>query len=134
VRRELCLALVAGLLCITGTPARAERPAAADAAVPEADRTTVDADDLRSFMASRAGLLKACYERALRREPSLRGRLSLRFTILSDGAVDDVAVTRNELGAGVARCVTSTVRGWRVPFRPAWPVTVEYPVVFTPSA
>jgi hypothetical protein len=136
VRRALCLAVVVG--CAVSSPVRQAR--ATDAAAPAVSTTegpgytAVEPEGLRAFVASRAGQLKACYEKRLRREPSLHGRLSLRFTVLADGALEDVSVTRNELGAAVAQCVTSTVRGWKVPFRPSWPVIVEYPMVFTPGA
>jgi outer membrane biosynthesis protein TonB len=80
------------------------------------------------------GAIKACYEGQLKRNPSLRGRLRIRFTILETGALDEVEATEDGVGSpDVAACVVGTVRSWRTPFRPSGPVTVEYPFVFSAS-
>jgi outer membrane biosynthesis protein TonB len=59
----------------------------------------------------------------------------IRFTILATGGVADVGATSSSLSSpDVATCIMNTMRGWRTPFRPAGPVTVEYPFLFTPSS
>jgi TonB family protein len=80
------------------------------------------------------GLIKACYENALKRNPSLKGKVVIRFTILETGGVADVGASQNSLGSSdVASCIMNTMRSWRTPFRPSGPVTIEYPFLFTPS-
>jgi len=65
----------------------------------------------------------------------LRGKVVLRFTIRPDGSVGDVAPWYDNLGGGVARpCLVDRVAAWQTPFRPAEPVLVEYPFVFTPPS
>jgi TonB family protein len=80
------------------------------------------------------GLIKACYENALKRNPNLKGRVVIRFTILETGSVADVSASQSTLGAPeVATCIMNTMRSWRTQFKPSGPVTVEYPFLFTPT-
>jgi hypothetical protein len=105
---------------------------AAEAAV--GDSSEVDQGKLGAFVRARMGLLKACYENALKRNPSLKGRMRIRFTILETGGIQELNVVENALGSPeVASCVANTMRAWRLPFRPSGPVTVDYPLVFTPG-
>ncbi len=98
----------------------------------EIDSSDVDQGKLGAFVRARIGLIKACYENQLKRNPSLRGKIRIRFTILETGGLTDVAVTENSLGSPeVASCIVGTMRGWRTPFRPSGTVTVEYPFVFS---
>jgi outer membrane biosynthesis protein TonB len=99
----------------------------------EVDSADIDQGRLGSFVRARMGLIKACYENALKRNPRLKGKLSIRFTILETGGIADIQVVVNSLGASdVASCITNTMRTWRTQFRPSGPVTVEYPFVFSP--
>ena len=99
----------------------------------EVDSSDIDQGKLGAFVRARMGLIKACYENALKRNPSLKGKISIRFTILETGALADISTAQNSLGsAEVASCITNTMRSWRTQFRPSGPVTVEYPFVFQP--
>jgi len=98
----------------------------------EIDSADVDQGKLGAFVRARIGLIKACYENQLKRNPNLRGKIRIRFTILETGGLTDVAVSENSLGSPeVASCIVGTMRGWRTPFRPSGTVTVEYPFVFS---
>lgn len=99
----------------------------------EVDSSDIDQQKLAAFVRARMGLIKACYENALKRNPNLKGKISIRFTILETGGLADVAPAQNGLGAPeVASCIVATMRSWRTQFRPSGPVTVEYPFVFSP--
>jgi TonB family protein len=99
----------------------------------EVDSSDIDQGKLGAFVRARMGLIKACYENALKRNPSLKGKISIRFTILETGALADITTAQNSLGsAEVASCIMNTMRSWRTQFRPSGPVTVEYPFVFQP--
>jgi outer membrane biosynthesis protein TonB len=99
----------------------------------EVDSSDIDQAKLGAFVRARMGLIKACYENALKRNPGLKGRISIRFTILGTGGLADVAASQNSLGSSeVASCIVNTMRAWRTQFRPSGPVTVEYPFVFQP--
>lgn len=99
----------------------------------EVDSADIDQAKLAAFVKARMGLIKACYENALKRNPKLKGKITIRFTILETGGLSDVAPGQNAVGAPeVASCIVNTMRSWRMPFRPSGPVTVEYPFVFQP--
>jgi TonB family protein len=99
----------------------------------EIDSADVDQAKLGAFVRARMGLIKACYENALKRNPGLKGKISIRFTILETGALADISTAQNSLGsADVAACIMNTMRAWRTQFKPSGPVTVEYPFVFQP--
>ena len=99
----------------------------------EIDSSDIDQGKLGAFVRARMGLIKACYENALKRNPSLKGKISIRFTILETGALSDISTAQNSLGsAEVAACIMNTMRAWRTQFKPSGPVTVEYPFVFQP--
>ncbi len=105
---------------------------AAEAA--EVDSSEVDQAKLGAFVRARFGLVKACYENALKRNPSLKGKMRIRFTILETGGLQDLAVVENGLGSSdVASCVANTMRAWRLPFRPSGPVVAEVPFIFSPG-
>jgi outer membrane biosynthesis protein TonB len=103
---------------------------AAEAA--EIDSPDIDQAKLGAFVRARIGLIKACYESQLKRNPRLRGKIRIRFNILATGGLDEVVALENTLGSSeVASCILGTMRGWRTPFHPSGAVTVEYPFVFS---
>ena len=88
--------------------------------------------EVTSFVRARTGGIKACYESQLRREPTLQGRMRVRFRILEDGTISQVSALENTLASSeVEACVFNVIRGWRTPFRPSEAADVEYPFVFS---
>jgi TonB family protein len=99
----------------------------------EIDSAEIDQSKLGAFIKARMGLIKACYENALKRNPNLKGKIVIRFTILETGGLTDIEVAGNSMGAAdVASCITATMRSWRTQFKPSSPSTVEFPFVFNP--
>ncbi len=118
-----------------GLGAKAEVKVSGSVAAEEAEIDSADVDQakLGAFVRARMSLLKACYENALKRNPALKGRMRIRFTILETGGLADITTAVNSLGSSeVAACIVNTMRTWRTPFKPGGPVTVEYPFVFSP--
>ncbi|HEY6100433.1 MAG TPA: AgmX/PglI C-terminal domain-containing protein [Anaeromyxobacter sp.] len=112
-------------------PPRPSAPAPAPAG--EASWGEPESGLVKKLFRTRHAEVKRCYEAALAREPSLRGRFTLRFTISPGGALEDVSVAGSTFGRReVPECVAAVVRRWRTPFRPAEPVAVEYPFRFAP--
>jgi outer membrane biosynthesis protein TonB len=98
----------------------------------EIDSPDIDQAKLGGFVRARMGAIKACYENQLKRNPGLKGRIRVRFTILETGGLTDIVAADNTVGsAEVAACIVGTMRTWRTPFRPSGTVTVEYPFVFS---
>jgi hypothetical protein len=93
-----------------------------------------DAAGLRAFVRKRSPQLRDCYQRALKRDAAVGGKATFRFTIGTCGELSDVAIAaRRGKVDEAAACVTTAMRGWRTAFRPAEPVTVEYPIAFSAS-
>jgi hypothetical protein len=98
----------------------------------EIDSPDIDQVKLGAFVRARMGAIKACYENQLKRNPGLKGKIRIRFTILETGALAEVVAIENGVGSSeVAACIVATVGAWRTPFRPSGTVTVEYPFVFS---
>lgn len=75
--------------------------------------------------------IKACYERALKRNLNLSGRILIRWTITAAGTVSDVEIEKDGMGDGeVASCIKGLVGRWRFVAPSGGPVEVEYPFIF----
>jgi outer membrane biosynthesis protein TonB len=83
---------------------------------------------------SRLGAIKACYERALKRNPTLSGKVVIHWTITQAGTVSGVDVEQDTLGdAEVASCIKSLIARWRFPAPSGGSVDVSFPFVFQAS-
>jgi TonB family protein len=91
---------------------------------------------IANTLRSRLGLLRACYERGLRRHPRLAGTMTVAFTIQPEGTVSAVRVSENTTGdRSVAACVTGVMRGFRLrPGPVGGSVDYAFPVSFAPAA
>jgi hypothetical protein len=80
----------------------------------------------------RQSAIQRCYERELRNNPTLNGRVVTRFTIQPTGSVSGVSATENTTGSpAVAECVNNVVRGLRFsPGPEGGAVTYSFPFVF----
>src|SRR3954447_11699578 len=83
---------------------------------------------------TRLGAIKACYERALKRNPNLSGKVVIHWTITQAGTVSGVDVESGTPGdAEVASCIKSLVARWRFPAPSGGSVDVSFPFVFQSS-
>ena len=83
---------------------------------------------------TRLGAIKACYERALKRNPNLSGKVVIHWTITQAGTVSGVDVEQDTLGdAEFASCIKSLVARWRFPAPSGGSVDVSFPFVFQSS-
>lgn len=105
------------------------------------DSTPVDIDGsldpnmVVNEIRKRKGAIVACYERALKRNPNLAGKLELQFTISAVGKVTGAEIGTDTLRDDeVGQCITSIVRSWRFPApEGGGEVHFSYPFVFTAS-
>jgi outer membrane biosynthesis protein TonB len=80
---------------------------------------------------ARAGAIKACYERALKRNPTLTGKIVMHWTITAAGTVSGVDVEQDSLGdSEVGSCIKSLIARWRFPAPAGGNVDVSFPFVF----
>ena len=80
--------------------------------------------------------IRACYDAALQRNPSLRGKVVVAFTIAYEGYVKTASVKESTLGdSGLDNCIASRVKTWKFP-KPEAPVDTEvtaYPFYLNPA-
>ena len=95
---------------------------------------TLSADVVVATIRQRKGAIIACYERALKRNPTLGGKIELHFTISSVGKVTGADIEGNTLNDDeVGTCITSIVKTWRFPAPSGGDVQFSYPFIFQPS-
>lgn len=95
----------------------------------------LDEGAVRATVGRRLGAIKACYERELRRTPTLAGRVTVAFTVGAIGRVTRARVTQNTLGASeVGTCVARQFRAMRFPSPTNGDVTFRYPFIFAPAS
>ncbi len=94
-----------------------------------------DASVVVSTIKTRIKAIQACYERELRRNPALAGKVTVEFTIQPRGNVTDAKVAGNTTGDdAVAQCVMETVQRFRFnPGPEGGSVSYSYPFVFAPQ-
>jgi hypothetical protein len=81
------------------------------------------------------GRLRFCYEQGQRADPNLQGRVTVRFTIRHDGGVASVTNGGSDLpDATVVSCILRVFSGLSFPQTERGPVTISYPMVFSPGA
>jgi outer membrane biosynthesis protein TonB len=93
----------------------------------------LDADEVARIVGSRLAAIKGCYETSLKRNPSLKGRIDIRFTIAASGNVSSARATTNQLDNSVADCISNVFTRFRFPPPEGGAVTFEYPFMFTPA-
>ncbi len=85
--------------------------------------------EIESMVRRRATQIRACYERRLKRDPSLAGTVSLRLRVGDAGQVSRVTVDESTLPDPlVAECLRREAAGWS--FSVGRNATVVYPFVF----
>jgi len=80
------------------------------------------------------GRYRFCYQNALQTDPSLRGRVTVKFMIDRHGAVAFAADGGSDIpDEGVRQCVVRSFQALSFPEPENGTVTVEYPIVFSPE-
>jgi TonB family protein len=104
------------------------------AASPEVDSADVDREALARYIKARLTAIRGCYEKELKRNPTLKGKVVVRFNITPAGRAGDIRIEENSVGsAEVGECIASLMRSWVFPFKPPEEVAVQYPFLFTAS-
>ena len=79
--------------------------------------------------------VKECYERSLKINPALTGKITMHWTIGADGTTGGIGVELNSMQASpVPDCITALVATWRFPKPRDGAVDVSFPFVFKTSA
>lgn len=101
---------------------------------PDADAaSSIDKDLIRRVVRAHLDEVRACYADGLTRDPTLAGRVVIRFTIASSGKVTESQVSESDLGdAAVGQCIADAALRWR--FVGGAQILVSYPFVLKPEA
>ena len=92
------------------------------------------AEIIQRIVRQNYGRFRSCYEQGLRNNPSLQGRVSVRFVIGRDGSVSNVANGGSDIPDGqVTQCVIRTYYSLSFPSPDNGIVTVVYPIMFSPE-
>ena len=92
----------------------------------------IDKKAVSRVLRRRSGAVKRCYEKALKRNEGVNGKLVVKFQIGSAGRITRIKVVKNGTGdSGVASCITSAMKGWRFPIPEGGPVTFSFPFILS---
>jgi TonB family protein len=95
----------------------------------------MDKDLIRRVVRTHINEVRFCYNQGLARDPGLRGRVAVRFTIGPTGTVPAAVVAESTItDRNVGNCAVQAVKRWRFP-KPerGGNVVVTYPFVFEPG-
>jgi hypothetical protein len=99
----------------------------------EAKVTSGEADPrgVSQVISDSMGLMKSCYDRELKRNPELKGRITLVITIKINGQVGGVDADDNDLGDEVLGCIKARIQNLRFPPAKGGEAEVKIPLIFT---
>jgi hypothetical protein len=91
----------------------------------------VDKNAMKAYINRRTSALRSCYEKALRTQPDLSGKMSYVIDISTMGNVTSVRVTEDTLGVpSVRACTEAKIKGWRFP-KGEDEAEIDFSVVFS---
>jgi TonB family protein len=97
----------------------------------EPNRRRLNAEQIRRVVVRHEGAIRACYDTELVRDATVRGGVTLAWTIDPEGTVTNASVVSSTIAnARVERCVLRQVKSWRFPTSEASTGVASYPFVF----
>jgi TonB family protein len=83
---------------------------------------------------SHTGAIRYAYNKELRKNPALKGKIVIRFTIAADGTVTDARLDESTMNwAPLETALAEMAVKWKFPPIPEGVVAVTYPFIFFPS-
>ncbi len=94
-----------------------------------------DPKAIKATIKHRTGALQHCYNKALRTQPDLSGKMTYTIMVSVMGSVTKVIIEEDSLGsASVSACAKAKIKGWRFPMNGAEEgAEVSFSVVFSGS-
>ena len=89
---------------------------------------------VKKYVQNKKGQIKSCYEKELKADPELSGKVEVVWTVKPDGTVSGVSVEVNTTGnADLVKCITMRIRRWE--FDPQdEEIEITYPFNFFASS
>ena len=94
------------------------------------------ADAIEAMIAQHRAQIAYCYQRELKSNPGLKGKIVVRFTVRANGRVTGAKVVQSTLGnTKVERCIVRIIRRFRFDTvgKEKGNLTYEYPFIFSPK-
>jgi len=114
--------------------AKKTEPTAVAEETQEPEEVAYPTDKVVEQIQNNLGKIRTCYERELKKDPSLAGRITFEFDIDQQGKVSRVNVLRENSDFGnqkAASCMQAVVRRLEFPqHAEADPITIQYPMMF----
>ena len=93
-----------------------------------------DKGDIAKNVRSRASALRACYETQLMSKPDLSGKITVQWTITTDGSVSNPKTVNDSLDSNaVTDCVLRSIGRIRFAKPEAGICVIQWPFVFSPG-
>lgn len=100
---------------------------------PEIEGSKADQASISKVVKSNGTAIQRCYEKALKANPQLKGKISVTWMINEQGRVQMVEINEDTMGeASVSACIKSVIMRWRFP-PPEAPASVTFPFAFIPG-
>jgi periplasmic protein TonB len=91
-------------------------------------------EEIKLVFERHKGAIYAIYNRALRDDPSLKGKIVLKLTIAPSGALSNLQLVSSELGSGdLEQKLLTRIRGFDFGAKDVEVMVVTWPVDFLPS-
>jgi hypothetical protein len=102
-------------------------PAPGQADIPD----TLEQSDIMKVVLDNKPSIVKCVNEQKARDPSLSGRLVMRWTILASGRTSGVAVRTDEFKrTHMATCIAGLIRGWKFPRHRTQGEPIDFPFTF----
>ncbi len=120
-----------GSLSLVGSSGASSLPLGAEATVAQG----LDRDQIAAVINRNLGQVRFCYEQALQSDPTVKGRVSVDFTIGGNGLVKAAGIENTTLNAkAVEDCIVLRLKTWKFPLPEGGvDVKVTYPFVLRRS-
>lgn len=94
----------------------------------------IDASAVRRYAQQNSGAVRRCYERRLKANNMLQGRMAIGITIGTSGQAQGVRIDSDSVrDPEVSSCVRQVVGAWRLPAPSGGCAQVSVPFTFTPA-
>ncbi len=91
-------------------------------------------EEIERVFQKNKGAIFSIYNRELRKDPSLQGKVVVELTIAADGTVKKVTIVSSELGhQKLEKRLVSKIKKFRFASKQVAEITVTYPIDFLPS-
>ncbi|MEL6186904.1 MAG: AgmX/PglI C-terminal domain-containing protein, partial [Myxococcota bacterium] len=99
--------------------------------IPPPDVEELDAKTIKAVVSTKKASVRLCYERSLKAQENLEGKLQIGLVVASNGRVQSTEILSPSFrGTVVGSCIRNTIRNWRFPAFAGGDQEIELPFVF----